>query len=543
MPTIFKKMQAGIISSVGAIFIFVFVTFLGTTNIAHAQVGAIACNSGAIFSAIGSALGIGGIGGGGGDNVPVADDQTESNTTASKNVQCTWNGIAWQLAQIALHALTGNVVNWINSGFQGGNPSFLTNPEGYFSNLSDQTAVNFLGNNGPLNNGSPFSNNIVSALALGQAYGNHAAYNYNLNAVIGGAPNTPSGSSAQGFLGGDFSQGGWSAFISLGQSNNNQSGEFLQAQSDLVQQISTKQNFLQQQLQQGNGFLSWQSCTAIPDGSDDTSQQTCTTETPGSVISSALNKQLGAPTDELNMTHDINEVVDALFSNLLSNTLNGGLLSASQPTASNNGQSLLNQLVNNDQQTQSNSTSLQGQVATQVQSSAASAVQAVAYRTQILTNITAERTLYQTTASCIANELAVASSTQNSQTTQPSTNYYQANNPVLTVSYLQNELNSINSAIAGINQIITKVQSDLQTASTSVATYQNMANQIKAAPSLAAANTLSNQLSAQIAATPYSGASDPKAAQADLTTINTTVKTLETSRTPYQTVCNGQMAR
>ena len=539
MPTILKKVQEKFIRLIAVVFVSTLMIFVGTSS-AHAQVGSLACGAGAVFSAIGNALGIGG-GGGGGDNVPVADSQTEDNTTASKNVTCTWNGIAWQLAQTALHSLTGNVVNWINSGFKGGNPSFLTNPEGYFTGLADQTAVNFLGSNGPLNNGSPFSNNIVSSLALNQAYGSNGSYNYDLNSVINSVPGVPTGSSAQGFTNGDFSQGGWSAFMSLIQSNNNQSGQYLQAQSDLTQNISKKQNLLDQQLQQGGGFLSWQSCSDVTDESGDTSNQTCTTETPGSVISSALNKQLGAPTDKLNMTHDINEVINALFDNLMSSTLNGGLLSASQPK--NGSASILSQLVNNNSDTQSNSTSLQGQVAAQVVSDASTAAEAAAYRDQILTNINSELALYQSTATCIANELEMASTTQNSQTNQPGQYNYNQNYNVLSVDYLQNELTSINLYITtNINPLISNAETNLESASSTVASYQDAANQIQNASSLDSANTLSNQLADQLASTAYNSASDPAVAKANLTSINTTIKTLETARLPYENVCNGQRA-
>ena len=120
---------------------------------AHAQVGSIACAT-SLFGLGSSGSGAGGIGGGssgaggisggggmggGGSAVPVSDSKSQSylnqvqnylktiagNTTASKNVTCTWNGIAWSLAHTVLHALTGSVVNWINSGFQG-SPALLT---------------------------------------------------------------------------------------------------------------------------------------------------------------------------------------------------------------------------------------------------------------------------------------------------------------------------------------------------------------------------------------------------------------------------------
>ena len=97
--------------------------------------------------------------------VPVFDQ----NTQIQKDVNCTWNGIAWQLAHVALQQLTGSVVNWINSGFQG-SPSFVSDPEDFFLQLNDQVTGAFIGNNGILAQAlcSPFSTNIRLALALGQ---------------------------------------------------------------------------------------------------------------------------------------------------------------------------------------------------------------------------------------------------------------------------------------------------------------------------------------------------------------------------------------
>jgi hypothetical protein len=516
---------------------------------AHAQVGSLACAT-ALFGSATSAVTLL-------SSVPVHDTQVISNTTAMKNVQCTWNGIAWQLARTVLHALTGSVVNWINSGFQG-SPAFLTNPEGYFTNLGDQLTGEFISDTGVLSGlCSPFSVDVRLALALGQA-GQTNPYTCTLSSIINNVQN----SNINGFMNGDFSQGGWPAFIALSEPQNNEAGAYLQAHSDLLQRIGVKQGMVQQDLLQGNGFLSWPKCTDINNGGAigtsyglndaranqlmDTGSvswgsgylrsnpngngfQQCTTETPGSIINSSLTKSLGASVDELNLTDNINEVVSALFSQLLTKTLQGGLFSASQSSSdSSNLGSLTDQLIN-DQQGQANSSVLQGQVADQVQSSGSAAQQAMDYRNQIVSALAAEQSLYQATNDCIANELDAA--------TVPSST---ASSTQLTPSYLQDQLSSISAAIDSINQQISDAQTNLDTASNSVSTYQDAADQIRNASSLSEANDLSNQFSSQLSTISYNGAADPTVAQSDLSSVTAGIAALETARGPYQTVCSGQ---
>ena len=548
------------------------VSFFASPTPAHAQVGSIACMTslfgigGGGVSESGTSFGdaSSGSGGGGGTNaVPVSDSKSQSylnqvqnylktiadNTTAVKNIDCTWKGIAWSLAHTVLHALAGSVVDWINSGFQG-SPAFLTNPEGYFMNLGDQITGAFIANNGALSKlvCSPFSVDIRLALALGQTNDKTVPYTCTLGSIINKVKNLPNsitvnGQSIGGFMGGDFSQGGWPAFIAIGEPNNNETGLYLQAHSDLLEQIGAKQGQVQQQLLQGNGFLSWQSCNAVAannlttatnptanpsffgatsDGSGGSvttsvaangslQYQDCRTETPGSVISGALNKELGAPTDELNMTNDINQIVNALFSQLLIKTLSGGLFSASQSQSSSgsNLQSITDQLENDQQsqENQANSSVLQGQVANQIQPAADAAQQAATYRGQIVSDLTAEQGMYQALGPCDVNET---------------------------------DAEAIASTTDTLTQQITAAETDAQTASDSAQSYQDMADQIRNASSLSDANDLSNQFSSQISTVQYDAASDPAAAQTDLNSVTAEINAMETARGQYQMECVSQ---
>ena len=181
------------------------------------------------------------------------------------------DGLAWHVAKIMVQQITASTVQWINSGFKG-SPAFLTNPEGFFMNVGDQITGDFISNTGILSGlCSPFSVDVRLNLALNQAgYGDK--YTCTLSSVINNVgKSTINGASINGFMNGDFRQGGWAGFMSISQMNNNASGVYLQAQGDLGNSIASKQNHYQQQVSQGGGFLSWENCNDV-DSSDAESQ-------------------------------------------------------------------------------------------------------------------------------------------------------------------------------------------------------------------------------------------------------------------------------
>ncbi len=305
---------------------------------------------------------------------------TTGKVTAQTVKEYVLDTLAYSIAGIMLQQVTASVVNWINTGFQG-NPSFLTNPEAFFLDVGDQITGNFISETGVLSGlCTPFSIDIRLALALGQNNNMYKRYTCTLNSVIQNVGNsTINGRSINGFMNGDFSQGGWPAFITMTtQPQNNIVGAYLTAQSDLLQKIGVTQNRYSQDLIQGSGFLSWKKCTDISEddymaqrdydeemmgadysslnssgnrslnvGTDmysggDVSVQksgsalhptykSCETQTPGSVIGGAINKSLGIPQDRLNLAASFNQIVSALFAQLVTQVLSGGLKSASNP--------------------------------------------------------------------------------------------------------------------------------------------------------------------------------------------------------------------
>lgn len=281
------------------------------------------------------------------------------------------NSLAWNVAKMTLQQLTSSIVNWINTGFEG-SPAFIDNPEAFFLDLGDEITGNFIANVGPLQNlCSPWNIDLRLSLALGQTRSMSERYRCTLETIIGNAQNASiNGYSIEGFTSGDFSQGGWPAFIAMtSEPQNNPYGSYLQAKSDLEAQIFNKEQKVNNDLNRGQGFLSWEKCSnAVIDANGSggtelgldqrdliqlnntgtvnaggtkykavkdektgrTSYQTCSVQTPGSVIGAGLNKSLGSSVDQLNLADSINEISSALFAQLISQVFTEGLGGTSQ---------------------------------------------------------------------------------------------------------------------------------------------------------------------------------------------------------------------
>jgi hypothetical protein len=302
------------------------------------------------------------------------------------------NSLAWNVAKMALQQLTTSIVNWINTGFEG-SPAFISNPEGFFLDLGDQITGDFIANTGVLQGlCSPWNIDLRLAIGLGQSRQMSERYTCTLGSIIGNAKNASvNGYSIEGFTSGDFSQGGWPAFIALTtEPQNNPYGSYLQAKSDLEAQILGKQTAVNNDLNRGQGFLSWEKCeTKVSDmnnqttasqlglseqdmvqlkntgrvsssngtkyravqqqnvaagtGSTYNEYQTCSVQTPGSVIGAGLNKSLGSSVDQLNLADSINEITSALFAQLITQVLTKGLGGTTQ-RSSGSTQSYIDQL-------------------------------------------------------------------------------------------------------------------------------------------------------------------------------------------------------
>lgn len=282
------------------------------------------------------------------------------------------DGIAGMFAKQIIRSLTQSVVNWINSGFEG-SPSFVTNPSSFFLDLADQETGRFLDKyGGPLANlCSPFSIDLRISLAFKYHPNVPKRYTCTLGTIITNSKNAVKGASINGFTAGDFSQGGWPAFVSLTtEPQNNIYGAWLEADNELSLRVANVQIQRRDELNQGKGFLSWRKCTktgnenseerasegtgegtyAGPERSFEGSgegyvaEEKCTVQTPGSVIVSALESNVNGPLHELQLADEFNEIVNALFAQLVTQVLSKGLGAVSGSGAGDSN-AYINQII------------------------------------------------------------------------------------------------------------------------------------------------------------------------------------------------------
>lgn len=272
---------------------------------------------------------------------------TSNTITASNQVMSSakeWGGdtIVWILVNVIIQHIAASTVNWINSGFQG-SPAFVTNPDQYFGNLADGLAGQLIYSNPNWKfMCAPFRDKVQ--LAVNQAYLQSGNFSCTLSGVV---------SNFDGFMG-DFNQGGWDGFLTMSQRNsNNPMGLYVNWQEQLYSQIATQQSNRQNELNYGQGFMSWRKCLTKDQTGKCTSQDP-NISTPGSVIQNQLNTVLASGNGRLQVADEVNEIISALFSQLISKgigAIGNGLRSLSGPDSGNNNQTYTSDL-NTDANTQ-----------------------------------------------------------------------------------------------------------------------------------------------------------------------------------------------
>ncbi len=316
------------------------------------------------------------------------------------------NKLAVMIANQLIQRMTASVVNWINTGFEG-SPAFITNPEGFFMDVGDQITGELLEKTGALSQlCSPFSFDLRLNIALNQASSMNKRYSCTLSTVINNTRNSvqnigrnsgitltgsADGATLGNFMNGDFSQGGWGGFLAYTtQAQNNPVGAYLLADSDLKQKIAERKASVNNDLNRGAGFLSWNKCTDVTNqftidpsgggydvpadgrstveiagsqyglnasdirdlekngfgssGFDDfgkatgikkttkngkTTYQDCSVQTPGSMIAGSLQKQLNIPSDKLVLVKTISDSIDAITGALVNQMFTQGLAALS----------------------------------------------------------------------------------------------------------------------------------------------------------------------------------------------------------------------
>jgi hypothetical protein len=356
--------------------------------------------------------------------------------------------LASGLAKTVIKELTADIVDWINNGFEG-SPAFVTNPGGRFLDIADQVTGDFLAKHGgPLAElCSPFSIDIRLALAFKYHPKQRTRYKCTLGLIIANSKNaaqnaTLNGQRISSFTDGDFSQGGWPAFVSLStEPQNNVYGAYLTADSELSLRVAGANMRQKDEISTGKGFLSWRDPKCKKEVKDHNAQvksnyeasseeayyeslengtgegyyggevgtirsvESCPIKTPGSTIQESLQNNLNGPLRELELADEIDEIVNALFAQLVKMVLQKGLGAVSGGGPSDSG-SYLREIQNESQG--SNATQLGGlknEFITSVEKYIKDILEYKKYKDQSLNLLLDVQTTYDNAKACYSQKI------------------------------------------------------------------------------------------------------------------------------------------
>lgn len=221
--------------------------------------------------------------------------------------------IAITIAKLALEQILRATTDWINNGFEG-NPAYATDPLAFFGKIADNVAGEFINGSELGFLCSPFQTRI--RLALQQYHTRGREFRCSLSDVV---------TNIEGFYD-DFDEGGWDGWFAMTQNDmNNPYGAYLESRLELDSRVARAIGIQSTQLNWNGGFLSWSECTewdtVFVTGDETPQKGECTKRgqvvTPGKVIESQLETVLGTGVKQLELADELDELVGALFTQLL----------------------------------------------------------------------------------------------------------------------------------------------------------------------------------------------------------------------------------
>ena len=239
------------------------------------------------------------------------------------------DGLLTALAKPLLRALTDSIVQWIRSGFQG-QPLFITNFETHLADAADQATGRFM-----KEYLSPESYNLLCSpwrfqtqLLLKRVSSTRLQrQRCTLNTVLANAENGIT-------FGAALRRGSWEDWMGVALNpQNNPHGALLSQYNKLLGEQNKAKDKAKTESVSNQGFLSMRECVEYyPLTAEESfylAEPVCKryeNSSPGKWIQTQLSSATGIDFHEIALADEINEIIGALVSSMLSTVLQGGVL-------------------------------------------------------------------------------------------------------------------------------------------------------------------------------------------------------------------------
>lgn len=291
-------------------------------------------------------------------------DEAQARASEQTKTQCL-DGIAYTLAKNQLTSMTRYAMNWINTGFSG-DPMYVQNVTSLINSIENQVITPSLQTMLDSGNAYPYGYAFTRSVINNYNYGSglrSGANNFlgSLTSDLGAFMSDPNSYFSDSSLTkleqskravtafeNDFSLGGWDGWLALTQRDaNNPIGFAILASREIERQKEEKVQETKDEISTNDGFLSQKKCVQYESAQDVAdaassfnSIATTTTKrcvkyevvTPGSLIKDKISTYINSPERQLELADDINSVLNALFTALISQLENQGLSSLSSET-------------------------------------------------------------------------------------------------------------------------------------------------------------------------------------------------------------------
>ncbi len=188
-----------------------------------------------------------------------------------------------------LDMMVDQIIQWVQGG---GKPQFVTNWGQFLSDAANVATGDFIQEIGLGFLCSPFSLQVqISLLPVGRF---SKQVTCTLDQIVGNIDN---------FFG-DFRNGGWLAYTTALQPQNNYFGATLLARAELTKRKENAQVAALNEAQSGKGFLSTKSC--------DANGKNCVITTPGDTIGNLVSKAVGSDIDYIVNAEQLSQYVSAI---------------------------------------------------------------------------------------------------------------------------------------------------------------------------------------------------------------------------------------